>query len=105
VNFSTHQHITPGQEYVACDRSGYRCRINHEQTDMHYVQVTDLTDGTSRKVKPENLHTDPKRRTGYLLASLVDAEWESHPATQGSLYRTQLSRIADRAAKERGRQS
>jgi hypothetical protein len=98
VIFSTHQHIAPGQEYVACDRSGYRYRINLEQADIHYVQVTDLTDGTSRKVKPENLHADPKRRTGYLLASLVDAEWENHPVARGSLYRAQLARIADRAA-------
>ncbi|MFJ6069030.1 hypothetical protein ACIQHU_39075 [Streptomyces tendae] len=66
--------IEPGQEYIACDRSGYRYRIDPEQPDPHYVQVTDLTDGIRRKVKPENLHTDPTRRSGYLLASLVATE-------------------------------
>jgi hypothetical protein len=66
--------IEPGQEYVACDRSGYRYRVHPEQADPHYVKVIDLTDGTLRKVKPENLHTAPERRTGYLLASLVDLD-------------------------------
>jgi hypothetical protein len=88
--------ITPGQEYIACDRSGYRYRVTPEQTDPNYVQVTDLTDGRYRKVKPDNLHTDPERRTGYLLASLADAEWENRSVAQAMLYRTQLARIADR---------
>jgi hypothetical protein len=92
--------VEPGQEYVACDRSGYRIRINLEQADRHYVQVIDLTDGTHRKVKPENLHTDPRRRTGYLLSSLVHADWESHPVAQGGLYRAQLERIANQATEK-----
>lgn len=88
--------ISPGQEYVACDRSGYRYRINPNQPDPNHVQVTDLTDGSHRKVKPANLHTDPTRRTGYLLASLVDEQWESHPVAQGGLYRAQNDRIRNR---------
>ncbi|MYS91660.1 MULTISPECIES: hypothetical protein [Streptomyces] len=45
------------------------------------MQVTVLTDGIRCKVKPTSLHTDLARRTGYLLASLGDAEWEADPRT------------------------
>jgi hypothetical protein len=89
-----HRHVAPGQEYVACDRSGYRYRVDFEQTDLNYVQVIDLADGTQQKVKPENLHTDPKRRTGYLLAELVDVTWMADPRTQSAVYRTQVARAS-----------
>lgn len=64
------------------------------------MQVTDLTDGTHRKVNPAALHTDPTRRTGYLLASLTGAEWEDHPVARGGLYRAQIDRIHNRTAKK-----
>ncbi|MFF7859379.1 hypothetical protein [Streptomyces sp. NPDC007904] len=89
-------HITPGQEYVACDRSGYRYRISPNQSDPNYVYCTDLADGSLRKVKPAALHTDPERHDGYLLASLVDAQWENHPVAQGGQYRAQTDRLRNR---------
>lgn len=88
--------ILPGQEYVACDRSGFRYRVDTYQPGNTYVQVTDLTDGTRRQVKPGNLHTDRVRRTGYLLADLVDASWEADPRTRCAMYRAHTARTADR---------
>ncbi|MEU3891322.1 hypothetical protein [Streptomyces sp. NPDC029041] len=51
-------------------------------------------------MEPTSLHTDPARRTGYLLASLVGAEWAADPRTRDVLYRVQLARIADGAAEK-----
>jgi hypothetical protein len=42
------------------------------------------------------LHTDPERHDGYLLASLVDAQWENHPVAQGGQYRAQTDRLRNR---------
>ncbi|GAA3185717.1 hypothetical protein GCM10010451_38730 [Streptomyces virens] len=84
--------ITPGQEYIACDRSGYRYRVNPAQPELNYVHVTDVADGTLRKVKPASLHADSTRRTGYLLASLVDARWTADPRTRSAIYQAQTNR-------------
>ncbi|MER6844869.1 hypothetical protein [Streptomyces platensis] len=92
--------IEPGQEYAACDRSGYRYQVDAYPPGALYVQVTDLGNGHRKKVKPSVLHADPTRRTGYLLAELVDAEWEKDPRTSTAIYRAQLDRI-DRRATEK----
>ncbi|MFG2097252.1 hypothetical protein [Streptomyces sp. NPDC048612] len=92
--------IEPGQEYVACDRSGHRYRIDSYQHNAPYVQMTDLADGRHRKVKRENLHADPRRRTGYLLASEIDAEWRSHPLMTTAIYQAQFKKISDRATEQ-----
>lgn len=59
--------IESGQEYLACDGSGYRYRVETYRSGDELVQMTDRETGRRKQVKALNLHADPNRSDGYAL--------------------------------------